>query len=61
MARKVQLQTNGKEWQVIDGEQVLVDVPKQDIDPITSSSCVQIEGFRTLEEAVSDNKMLSQD
>lgn len=61
MAKKVQLQTNGKEWQVIDGEQVLVDVPKQDIDPITSSSCVQIEGFRTLEEAVSNNKMLSQD
>lgn len=61
MARKVQLQTNGKEWQVVDGEQVLVDVEKQDIDPITSSSCVQIEGFRTLEEAVSDNKMLSQD
>ena len=61
MAKKVQLQTNGKEWQVIDGEQVLVDVEKQDIDPITSSSCVQIEGFRTLEEAVSDNKMLSQD
>ena len=61
MARKVQLQTNGKEWQVIDGEQVLVDTEKQDIDPITSSSCVQIEGFRTLEEAVSDNKMLSQD
>lgn len=61
MAKKVQLQTNGKEWQVVDGEQVLVDVPKQDIDPITSSSCVQIEGFRTLEEAVSDNKMLSQD
>ena len=27
MAKKVQLQTNGKEWQVIDGEQVLVDVP----------------------------------
>ena len=61
MAKKVQLETNGKEWQVIDGEQVLVDVEKQDIDPITSSSCVQIEGFRTLEEAVSDNKMLSQD
>ena len=52
MAKKVQLQTNGKEWQVIDGEQVLVDAEKQDIDPITSSSCVQIEGFRTLEEAV---------
>ena len=47
MAKKVQLQTNGKEWQVIDGEQVLVDVEKQDIDPITSSSWVQIEGFRT--------------
>ena len=61
MAKKVQLQTNGKEWQVIDGEQVLVDAEKQDINPITSSSCVQIEGFRTLEEAVSDNKMLSQD
>ena len=61
MAKKVQLQTNGKEWQVIDGEQVLVDAEKQDIDPITSSSCVQLEGFRTLEEAVSDNKMLSQD
>ena len=57
MARKVQLQTNGKEWR--NGQ--YVDVEKRDIDPITSSSCVQIEGFRTLEEAVSDNKMLSQD
>ena len=57
MAKKVQLQTNGKEWR--NGQ--YVDVEKQDIDPITSSSCVQIEGFRTLEEAVSDNKMLSQD
>ena len=57
MTKKVQLQTNGKEWR--DGQ--YVDVEKQDIDPITSSSCVQIEGFRTLEEAVSDNKMLSQD
>ena len=57
MAKKVQLQTNGKEWR--DGQ--YVDVEKHDIDPITSSSCVQIEGFRTLEEAVSDNKMLSQD
>ena len=57
MAKKVQLQTNGKEWR--DGQ--YVDVEKRDIDPITSSSCVQIEGFRTLEEAVSDNKMLSQD
>ena len=61
MAKKVQLQTNGKEWQVIDGEQVIVDAEKQDFDPITSCSCVQLEGFRTLEEAVSDNKMLSQD
>ena len=60
MAKKIQLQTNGKEWQVVDGEQVLVDVEKQDIDPMTDSSCVRIEGFRTLEEAVSDNKMLSQ-
>ena len=57
MAKKVQLQTNGKEWR--NGQ--YVDVEKRDIDPITSSSCIQIEGFRTLEEAVSDNKMLSQD
>ena len=41
MAKKVQLQTNGKEWR--NGQ--YVDVEKQDIDPITSSSCVQLEGF----------------
>lgn len=59
MAKKVQLMTNAKRWQVVDGIEVLVDVPQEDIDPITDSSCVEIEGHRTLEETISQDNMFT--
>lgn len=59
MAKKVQLMTNPKQWQVVDGVEVLVDVPQEDIDPITDSSCVEIEGHRTLEETISQDNMFT--
>ena len=59
MAKKVQLMTNAKQWQVVDGVEVLVDVPQEDIDPITDSSCVEIEGHRTLEETISQENMFT--
>ena len=59
MAKRVQLMTNPKQWQVVDGVEVLVDVPQEDIDPITDSSCVEIEGHRTLEETISQENMFT--
>ena len=59
MAKKVQLMTNPKQWQVIDGVEVLVDVPQEDLDPITDSGCVEIEGHRTLEETISQENMFT--
>ena len=59
MAKKVQLMTNAKEWQTVNGVEVLVDVPQEDLDPITDSSCVEIEGHRTLEETISQENMFT--
>ena len=59
MAKKVQLMTNAKQWQVVDGVEVLVDVPQEDIDPIIDSSCVEIEGYRTLEETINQENMFT--
>ena len=59
MAKKVQLMTNAKEWQTVDGVEVLVDVPQEDLDPITDSNCVEIEGHRTLEETISQENMFT--
>ena len=59
MAKRVQLMTNAKEWQTVNGVEVLVDVPQEDIDPITDSSCVEIEGHRTLEETISQENMFT--
>jgi hypothetical protein len=59
MAKKVQLMTNPKQWQVVDGVEVLVDVPQEDLDPITDSSCVVIEGHRTLEETINQENMFT--
>ena len=59
MAKKVQLMTNPKQWQVVDGVEVLVDVPQEDIDPVVDSSCVKIEGHRTLEETISQDNMFT--
>lgn len=38
MTKRVQLMTNAKEWQTVNGVEVLVDVPQEDIDPITDSN-----------------------
>mgnify|MGYP002512215350 CR=1 FL=1 len=60
MTKKVQLMTNAKKWQTVDGVEVLVDnVPQEDLDPITDSSCVEIEGHRTLEETISQDNMFT--
>ena len=59
MAKKVQLMTNAKEWQTVNGVEVLVDIPNEDIDPITDSSCVEIEGHRTLEETINKDNMFT--
>ena len=59
MAKKVQLMTNAKEWQTVNGVEVLVDIPQEDLDPITDSSCVEIEGHRTLEETISQDNMFT--
>ena len=59
MAKKVQLMTNAKQWQTVNGVEVLVDVPQEDIDPITDSSCVEIEGHRTLEETINQDNMFT--
>ena len=59
MAKKVQLMTNAKEWQTVNDVEVLVDVPQEDLDPITDSSCVEIEGHRTLEETISQENMFT--
>ena len=59
MAKKVQLMTNAKEWQTVNGVEVLMDVPQEDLDPITNSSCVEIEGHRTLEETISQENMFT--
>lgn len=59
MAKKVQLMTNPKQWQTVDGVEVLIDVPQEDIDPVTDSSCVEIEGHRTLEETINEDNAFS--
>ena len=59
MAKKVQLQSNPKKWEVVDGVEVLVDQEIHDLDPMTDSSCVKIEGHRTLEETLSQNNMFT--
>lgn len=59
MAKKVQLMTNAKEWQTVNGVEVLVDVPQEDINPITDSSCIEIEGHRTLEETINQDNMFT--
>ena len=59
MAKKVQLMTNAKQWQTVNGVEVLVDVPQEDLDPITDSSCVEIEGHRTLEETINQENMFT--
>ena len=59
MAKKVQLMTNAKEWQTVDGVEVSVDVPQEDLDPVVDSSCVEIEGHRTLEETISQENMFT--
>ena len=59
MAKKVQLMTNAKEWQTVNGVEVLVDVTQEDLDPITDSNCVEIEGHRTLEETISQDNMFT--
>ena len=59
MAKKVQLMTNTKQWQTINGVEVLIDIPQEDIDPITDSSCVEIEGQRTLEETINQDNMFT--
>lgn len=58
---KIQLMSNAKEWKVVDGVEVLVDVPQVDLDPITDSLAVNVEGGRTLEEQVSMNNAFSLD
>ena len=59
MAKKVQLQSNPKKWEIVDGVEVLVDQEVHDLDPITSSSCVKIEGHRTLEETLNQDNMFT--
>ena len=59
MAKKVQLQSNPKKWEVVDGVEVLVDQEIHDLDPMTDSSCVEIEGHRTLEETISQDNMFT--
>lgn len=59
MAKKVQLMTNTKEWQTVNGVEVLIDIPQEDLDPITDSNCVEIEGNRTLEETISQENMFT--
>ena len=59
MAKKVQLQSNPKKWEVVDGVEVLVDQEIHDLDPMTDSSCVKIEGHRTLEETLNQNNMFT--
>ena len=59
MAKKVQLQSNPKKWEVVDGVEVLVDQEIHDLDPMTDSSCVKIEGHRTLEETLSQDNMFT--
>lgn len=59
MAKKIQMMSHDKEWQVVDGVETLVPVEQFDIDPITDSSCVKIEGFRTLEETLNEKNMFT--
>ena len=59
MAKKVQLQSNPKKWEVVDGVEVLVDQEIHDLDPMTDSSCVEIEGHRTLEETINQDNMFT--
>ena len=59
MAKKIQMMSHDKEWQVVDGVETLVPVEQFDIDPVTDSSCVKIEGFRTLEETLNEKNMFT--
>lgn len=59
MAKKIQMMSHDKEWQMVDGVETLVPVEQFDIDPVTDSSCVKIEGFRTLEETLSEKNMFT--
>lgn len=59
MAKKIQMMSHDKEWQVVNGVEVLVPVEQFDIDPVTDSSCVKIEGFRTLEETLNEKNMFT--
>ena len=51
--------SHDKEWQMVDGVETLVPVEQFDIDPVTDSSCVKIEGFRTLEETLNEKNMFT--
>lgn len=59
MAKKIQMMSHDKEWQMVDGVETLVPVEQFDIDPVTDSSCVKIEGFRTLEETLNEKNMFT--
>ena len=59
MAKKIQMMSHDKEWQIVDGQEVLVPVEQIDIDPITDSSAVQIEGHRTLEETLATKHQMT--
>ena len=59
MVKKIQMMSHDKEWQVVDGVETLVPVEQFDIDPVTDSSCVKIEGFRTLEETLNEKNMFT--
>ena len=59
MTKKIQMMSHDKEWQIVDGQEVLVPVEQIDIDPITDSSAVQIEGHRTLEETLATKHQMT--
>lgn len=59
MANKIQMMSHDKEWQIVNGVETLVPVEQIDIDPITDSSAVQIEGHRTLEETLTTKHQMT--
>lgn len=59
MAKKIQMMSHDKEWQVVNGVETLVPVEQFDIDPITDSNAVQIEGHRTLEETLATKQQMT--
>lgn len=59
MTKKIQMMSHDKEWQIVNGVETLVPVEQFDIDPVTDSSCVKIEGFRTLEETLNEKNMFT--